>query len=58
MKIYLISFLIILYAIIYLTLTIPYVMIPVDCIIIYFIYKNNPLCVDNINKDKRDICRF
>ncbi len=56
MKIYLISFLIILYAIIYFTLTIPYVMIPIDCIIIYLIYKNNPLCIDDITKDKRDIC--
>ena len=59
MKIYLISFLIILYTIIYFTLKNPYIMIPFDCIMIYIIYKINPLYDNNklcFNKrDKRDI---
>ena len=59
MKIYLISFLIILYTIIYFTLKNPYTMIPFDCIMIYLIYKINPLYeynkLFNNKKDKRDI---
>ena len=59
MKIYLISFLIILYNIIYFTLKNPYTMIPFDCIMIYIIYKINPLYDNNklyFNKrDRRDI---
>ena len=58
MKIYLISFLIILYTIIFLTLTVPYIMIPIDCIMIFVFSVINPLYQNNFVKDRRDICRF